>query len=105
MPKNFLLLITALSLSSCEPAPRDWNWRFKPQPLTGARNFPSTKTDYGKGFKDGCSSAYQAVSKGITADINKSKFDYKRLKNGPDYQLGWWDGFEQCTYILDNAVV
>ena len=52
---SFLLIL--LITSSCilvEPMPSDWNWGLKPRPLTGVKNFPSAKTEYGKGFRDGC---------------------------------------------------
>lgn len=109
MLKKITLLTLALSLSSCslfvEPMPKSWKWGLKPRPLTGVKNFPSTDTEYGKGFKDGCGTAWDAVAKGLLSDINEKKYDYKRMLKGPDYNNGWWDGFEQCTYILDWDVV
>ncbi|MBU6141341.1 MAG: hypothetical protein KGP29_07325, partial [Proteobacteria bacterium] len=67
---------------------------------TGIRGFPDTDTNYGKGFQDGCVAAWDAVTKGLTADL-KPKFDYKRYVKSPDYNLGWGDGIEHCTYIND----
>ncbi len=104
MPKFFLLLIIT-SLSSCslfvEPMPSSWNWGAKPRPLTGIKNFPSTESEYGKGFKDGCGAGWEAVTKGLLGDINDKRFDYKRHIKSPDYNNGWWDGYEQCTYVVD----
>ncbi len=83
--------------------PKGWQWGFKPRPLTGVRNFPPADTEYGKGFRDGCTSAWDAVSKGLLSDLT-GKYDYKRMLKSPDYNTGWWDGYEQCTYILDQNV-
>lgn len=104
---NLALILTTSSCSLFrESLPDDWNYGIlQPRPLTGIRNFPSTKTEYGKGFKDGCSSAFDASGKGLMADYNSYKYNYQRMKQGPDYQAGWWDGFEQCTYIFDHDVV
>lgn len=106
---RYLSLISIFFLASCtavfEPMPKGWNWSiFKPRPGTGMRGFPSADTEYGKGFKDGCTSAWDAVTRGMTSDLG-SKFDYKRSLKGADYGNGWWDGFEQCTYIVDHDVV
>jgi hypothetical protein len=105
MLKKKFLLISLLFLFSCqvfiEPMPKSWDWTFKPRPLSGVRNFPSTDTEYGKGFKDGCEAAWDGVSKGLLREVTKKKYDVKRMSKSPDYGTGWWDGFEQCTYILD----
>lgn len=85
--------------------PSSWNIGLKPRPISGTRNFPSTDSEYGKGFKDGCGSAFDAVSKGLLSDIHGKKFDYKRMQKSPDYNRGWFDGMEQCTYIMDWDVV
>ena len=109
MLKKFLLLSLTISLASCsivaEPMPESWNWGTKPRPLTGERNFPSTESEYGRGFKDGCESAWDAVGKGLITDFNNKKYDFQRMQKSPDYNTGWWDGFEQCTYVLDWDVV
>ncbi len=93
-----------LFLNSCslfvEPIPNTWQWGLKPRPLTGIRNFPSADTDYGKGFRDGCQTGFNAVTKGLAGDLTTS-FDYKRMKKSSDYGTGWNDGMEQCTYIMD----
>ncbi len=109
MQKKFLPLIL-LPLASCslfiEPMPKGWNYKFlQPRPLTGVRGFPPADTDYGKGFKDGCAAGWDATAKGLIADYNYAKFDYKRSVNNPDYKSGWWDGFEQCVYVVDWDVV
>lgn len=86
--------------------PKSWNWGvFQPRPLIGINNFPETDTLYGQGFKDGCLVAFNAITKGLPSDMLESKYDYKRMKKSPDYDTGWWDGFEQCTYIYDWDVV
>jgi hypothetical protein len=97
-------LILILFLTSCtafiEPMPKSWNWGLKPRPANGVRGFPSVDTDYGKGFRDGCTSAWDAVTKGLPSDL-KPKFDYKRYSKSSDYSTGWGDGFEHCTTIND----
>jgi hypothetical protein len=101
--KYLTIFIILFSLNSClliEPMPSDWDWGLKPRPLTGVKNFPSAKTEYGKGFRDGCYSAWNAVSKGLASDLDP-RFDFKRHKKTSDYGIGWFDGIEQCTYILD----
>ena len=108
MLKKFSLLILILS-SSCslfiEPMPKSWNWGARPRPLTGVRNFPATDTEYGKGFRDGCGASWDIVSKGLLSDFNGKKYDFKRMQKSGDYNTGWWDAMEQCTYILDWDVV
>jgi hypothetical protein len=109
MLKNFFLIIIILSSSSCrifiEPMPKTWNWGFKPRPLTGVRGFPEADTLYGKGFKDGCEMAFDAVAKGLMTEVNDAKYDYKLMKQGGDYDDGWWDGMEQCVNITDWNVL
>ena len=101
----FLISALSMSLTSCslfiESMPKSWNQGLKPRPLTGVRGFPSAETEYGKGFKDGCNAGWDAVSKGILADLNDRRYDFRRMQKSPDYNTGWWDGHEQCTYILD----
>ena len=104
MLKKLLILIVITNLSSCgllvEKMPNSWQWGFKPRPLSGVRNFPSADTEYGKGFKDGCLASLDGVSKGLTSDL-EGQYDFKRMTKSPDYNTGWWDGYEQCTYIMD----
>jgi hypothetical protein len=97
--KLFLLFF----LSSCESLPSDWNQKFI-KPLTGVRNFPDTKTDYGRGFKNGCRQSWTTVSKGLVEEIDEP-LDPHQLVHNPKYAKGWWDGYEQCTYILDHDVI
>ena len=99
-----VILLTA-SLSSCyESMPKSWNWGIKSRPLTGMRNFPSTNTDYGKGFKDGCEGIWTVVSKGAI-DLIKPKLNPVLMSKNPDYANGWYDGMEQCTYVVDWDVL
>jgi hypothetical protein len=109
MLKKIFLFIVICGLSSCsilaEPMPKSWKWGAKPRPLTGIKNFPSTDSEYGKGFKDGCGAGWDTVAKGLLSDINDAKFDYRRMIKSGDYNTGWWDGFEQCTYLLDWDVL
>ncbi len=105
---RFSQVLTLFSLlffaTSCqlffEPMPKSWQWGMKPRPTTGMRNFPPADTEYGKGFRDGCTSAWDVVTTGLTSDL-QAKFDYKRMLNSSDYNTGWFDGYEQCTYIVD----
>lgn len=99
----FLILNSSCSLL-VEPMPKSWDWGIKPRPLTGVKNFPSADTEYGKGFRDGCYSAWDAVTKGLLGDL-RARYDFKRKQKSPDYDSGWWDGYEQCTYIVDWDVV
>jgi hypothetical protein len=105
---KIFLLFTILLLSSCslfiEPMPESWNWGFKPRPLTGVRGFPPADTEYGKGFKDGCHAAWDSTTTGMTGDL-QAKYDYKRMQKSGDYDNGWWDGMEQCVYIMDWDVL
>jgi hypothetical protein len=84
--------------------PKSWNWGTKPRPLTGVKNFPPADSEYGKGFKDGCSSAFDATTRGLTSEL-KPVYNFKRMQKSPDYDRGWWDGYEQCTYIVDWEVI
>jgi hypothetical protein len=34
-----------------------------------------------------------------------NNYDYYRSKKSPDYGTGWFDGLEQCTYIVDWDVL
>jgi hypothetical protein len=109
LKKALLLTLILPSLSSCslfiDPMPASWNWGIKPRPLTGVKNFPPADTEYGKGFRDGCASGWDATGKGLISDFNYKRYDYQRMKQSTDYNTGWWEGFEQCTYILDHEVV
>jgi hypothetical protein len=96
-----LLLAT---LISCESMPKTWDWGAQPRPLTGVRNFPPADTDYGKGFKDGCSGTFPIVGKGWVDTIEPELNAVLMTKN-PDYATGWFDGHEQCTYIMDWDVL
>lgn len=107
--KIFLLSCVVTLSSSCslfiESYPSSWHNGFKPRPLTGVRGFPQTDSEYGKGFKDGCHSSYDVIAKGALSDLNEKRYDFKRMQKSPDYNTGWWDGMEQCTYIMDHDVL
>ncbi len=111
--KNFskitLILLLISITAGCnvfgEPLPKSWNWGGKPRPLTGVRNFPETTSYYGKGFKDGCESAWAKVTRGLAETMLKPQYNYQLKKTSEDYNTGWFDGFEQCTYIVDWDVV
>ncbi len=109
LKKFFTSVALILVASSCslfiEPMPKTWNWGAKPRPLTGVRGFPEADTEYGKGFRDGCNSAWDSVTKGLLSDINNKRYDFKRMQKSSDYNTGWWDAYEQCTYIVDHDVV
>jgi hypothetical protein len=46
-----------------------------------------------------------AVAKGLSADLSEGQFNYTRSKKSQDYGVGWFDGLEQCTYIIDWDVL
>lgn len=102
--KKIFALSSIFCLTSCwiliEPLPKGWD--FDKRVLSGVRGFPTTDTDYGKGFKDGCYAAWEMGTKGYLSDVPKATFDVKRSHKSPDYKAGWWDGTEQCFYILDH---
>lgn len=104
MVKKIFTICILISLGSCgvvvEPMPKSWNWGIKPRPLTGVRGFPETDTDYGKGFKAGCEAAWQQSTKGLK-DLTRSRFNPILMAESADYNTGWYDGNEQCTYIVD----
>ncbi len=108
MIKKTLTLIILLFFSSCglfmEPMPKSWNWGIRPRPLTGVRGFPEVDTDYGQGFKNGCENGWSTSSKGLK-DLYKTNINPVLMSKNPDYADGWWDGYEQCVYIIDWDVV
>lgn len=102
---KYYLLIILIFCTSCANPPKSWGWGvLRPRPLSGMSNFPDVDTEYGKGFRDGCGAGFDAVSKGLLSDIHGKGYDFKRMKKSPDYNLGWFDGLEQCTYIMDHDV-
>jgi hypothetical protein len=104
MIKKTILTALLFLTFSCETMPKSWNWGIKPRPFSGIRNFPPSDSEYGQGFKDGCGSGFDVAAKGLLADFNERKYDYKRTIKSPDYDKGWFDGLEQCTYIIDWEV-
>ena len=104
MQKIFIIL-TLISLNSCyESMPKSWNWGGKPRPLTGVRNFPPANTDYGRGFKDGCEALWVVTAKGAV-DFKNPKLNPVLMSKSPDYASGFYDGSEQCTYVVDWDVL
>ena len=107
--KNATALFVAMcALSSCvlfyEKPPKGWP-AIEARPLVGISGFPSTDTVYGTAFRDGCMSAWDAVTRGLASDLVAKGIDSKIAATDVDYRSGWWDGFEQCTYIVDWDVV
>ena len=107
--KYISIAVLLLTLSACEvllePMPPSWKWGARPRPLTGVKGLPPADTAYGEGFRDGCGSAWDAVSKGLLGEVNKHKIDPKRLVSDSDYSTGWEDAIEHCTYMLDWNVI
>ena len=101
------ILILSL-LASCnvfmQPMPKSWDWGVKARPLTGVRNFPPADTMYGRGFKDGCEGVQPIVGKGAV-DFIQPKFNPTLMTKNPDYYTGYFDGHEQCIYIMDHDVL
>jgi hypothetical protein len=101
MKKALVITILLSFLTSCyESMPKSWNWGMKPRPLTGVRGFPEADTDYGKGFRDGCTNGLISSGKGWT-DTLQNQLNPVMMVGNPDYSSGWTDGFDQCVYILD----
>ncbi len=106
--KGIYILGVLVLLQSCrvlyDKSPDGWP-AFEARPSVGVSGFPPPTTVYGKAFRDGCGSAWDAVTLGVTSNINPMALDSVKAGNDPDYRSGWWDGFEQCTYIVDWDVV
>ena len=103
--KTLILVFVLLALGSCyESMPKSWNWGAKSRPLTGVRGFPEAYTDYGRGFKSGCEIGWSTVEKGLK-DLAKPHLSPEMMSGNKDYATGWWDGFEQCVYIVDWDVL
>lgn len=97
---TMILILT----SSCTPMPKSWDWGLQGRPMRGVKGFPEADTDYGRGFKDGCSMALSTISKGHTESISRT-INPQMIGNSTDFSSGWWDGYEQCTYIYDWDVI
>ena len=104
MYKKLSILIFSLLVFSCNPfpesLPNDWKWGVRPRPLTSVGGFPSAKTDYGKGFKDGCAIGWKATLHGPAGDI-KAGFDAVMLVKNSDYANGFDDGYNHCVNSVD----
>lgn len=105
MIKKILVLLIFITIVACDSTPKDWNWGLRPRPFKGFRGFPSAKTDYGAGFKQGCEIGLNSVTKGILSSYVGNEFDPNRVARNEDFRTGWWDGYEQCVYIVDWDVV
>lgn len=105
MIKKLIYLTLLLALTYCDSMPKDWNWGLKPRPLNGLSGFPSAKTDYGLGFKEGCAIGMSTVGAGLMSDFTAKKLNVEDISKSADYRNGWWDGFEQCVYIIDWDVI
>ena len=105
MYRKIILLLISTFLISCDTVPDDWNWGIRPRPAVGSTGLPSTESDYGKGFKNGCEFAWNQHGRGMLEHLSVT-IDYDSISNRhPDYMDGWWDAQEQCTYILDNDTI
>ena len=108
MLKWIFAILLSSSLQSCglffEKSPEGWP-AFEVRPLVGVSGFPPATTVYGKAFRDGCGTAWDAVTKGLASDVSPKAIDPIKASTDADYRSGWWDGFEQCTYIVDWDVV
>jgi hypothetical protein len=106
--KYLSISLIVLTTQSCklffERTPEGWP-AFEIRPLVGVEGFPPATSVYGKAFRDGCGSAWDAVTRGLVADVNPKGMDPVKASTDQDYRVGWWDGFEQCTYIADWDVV
>ena len=83
--------------------PKSWNWGAQPRPLTGVKNFPPADTEYGKGFRDGCSNAMKSSNKGAPSFFG-AQIDFAMLKKYQDYNQGMVDGADHCTNMVDWEV-
>jgi hypothetical protein len=102
--KSIYTLIFILTIG-CDSIPKDWEWGIRPRPLNGLDGFPSAKTEYGAGFKEGCGFGWSTVNKGLMSDFTPMTMDTKKITKSSDYRAGWWDGFEQCVYTSDWDVI
>ncbi len=105
MTKKIAIILILVFFNSCyQSMPESWDWGMKARPLTGVKNFPPADTDYGRGFKDGCQSSFVTVGKGAI-DLMEPRVNPTLMTKNPDYSNGWFDGMEQCVYILDWDVL
>ena len=72
-------------------------WLLKSEP-----NVWSIKSQKKVGAKG---AAWDGVTRGLPSDVAPKAIDSVLASGDPDYRAGWWDGFEQCTYIVDWDVV
>ncbi len=103
MHKKIIYLLL-LFLTFCDSMPKDWEWGMQPRPFNGLDGFPSAKTEYGAGFKNGCQIGWNSVGMGLMTEF-MPKLDPELLVKSTDYRIGWWDGYEQCVYTYDHDVI
>lgn len=102
--KLIIIIFVCTFLSSCF-LPDGWSgWRSRP--YWGIKNLPPADTDYGRGFEHGCRHGLFVTAKGFLADdLSDSGLNVDELVNNEQFSLGYYDGFEQCTYIQDWDVI
>ncbi len=105
MIRSFICLLLLFLITNCDSMPKDWNWGIRPRPLNGMSGFPSAKTDYGAGFKEGCGIGWSSVNHGLMTEFMPMRLNTKKITKSADYRAGWWDGFEQCVYVSDWDVI
>jgi len=105
MIKKIIITLSLLLLAACDFMPSDWEWGMRPRPFNGMSGFPSAKSDYGAGFREGCGIGWSTVNKGAMSDFMPMNLDVEKISKNGDYRNGWWDGFEQCVYISDWDVI
>ena len=101
--KNLFCVSLLLVTVSCvvDPMPEGWNWGANPRPLKGMKGFPPATNSYGMGFRDGCGIGWSTVTAGLMGDLVPKVLNPEQITKNSDYNAGWWDGFEQCVYIID----
>ncbi len=103
--KNLAFIsIIFIFCSSCA-LPKGWNDWTLSRPFWGMKNLPSTDTDYGRGFEHGCQHGTRVVSKGMLAEVIGTRLNTEDLINNEQFASGYYDGYEQCTYIQDWDVI
>jgi hypothetical protein len=104
--KKFLLIFLILSFVTSCTLPDGWT-KWRARPLWGIANLPSADTDYGRGFEHGCRHGLFVASKGYLAEDLKRTMtlNTKELIDNEQFSLGYYDGYEQCVYIMDWDVV
>jgi len=85
--------------------PEGWDdWKFT-RPFWGVKNLPPADTEYGRGFEHGCGHGARVAGKGMLTEVIGQNLRVDELINNEQFALGYYDGYEQCTYILDWDVI